>query len=102
MSQTHVRDYATAGSIESTLRQCAAASLILDADLATDQATVLANLATRNANLRPDLRSLYLTLIETIKIGFSLLGSTVMTGGSLATVYAAVDGTWQPGFAIPG
>lgn len=102
MAQIHVQDYVTAGSIESTLRQSATFGLIADADLATSQAVVLANIATRNATLRSEYLPLYHDLIATIKIAFNLLGSTVMTGASLATVYAAVDQNWQPGFAVAG
>jgi hypothetical protein len=104
MSQIHVQDTVTAGSIESSLREAATASMVADADFATDQATILANIATRNAKIvsgqRPDLYGEYLRLVATIKLAWNLLGSATMTAGSLATIYAAIDQTWQPGFGV--
>ena len=99
----HVQDLPALGSIESSLRQAATLSLIADADFATDEATTLANIATRNAKMiagqEPDLYSQYLALIEAIELGFKLLGATTMIT-DLATIYAAVDGDWQGGFAV--
>ena len=99
----HVADYPALGSIESTLRQSATLSLCADADFATDQATTLANIATRNANIlagmNPGLYDLYVALVAAVKLGFNLLGATTMIT-DLATIYAAIDGTWAPGFAV--
>ena len=99
----HVSDYAQLGSIESTLRQSATLSLCADADFLTDQATTLAAIATRNANIlagtRADLIDLYYALVAAVKLGFNLLGSTIMIT-DLATIYAAIDGNWAPGFAV--
>lgn len=95
----HVQDLSALGSIESSLRQAATLGIVADADFATDQATTLANVATRNINLRPDLQAQYQAAIAAIKLGFNLLGATVMIT-DLATIYAAIDQTWQPGFAV--
>jgi len=110
MAQNHVMDLPALGSIESSLRQAAAFSpaLVADADFATDQATTLANIATRNATIvnggRPDLYSQYRAVRRAVELGFNLLGSTVMTGGSLATIYTAAEAnnsaTWKIGFAV--
>ena len=95
-----VQDLPTAGSIESSLRQAATSGMVADADFATNEATTLANVATRNAILRPEQIPLYYSTRAAISLGFKLLGATLMTGGSLAAIYAAVDGNWQPGFAV--
>lgn len=99
----HASDYAQLGSIESTLRQAVTDGMLADADLATDQATILANLVTRNANIiagaRGDLYQRYLNLVQAIKLGVNLLGATIMITDT-ATIYAAIDGTWSPGFAV--
>ncbi len=75
--------------------------MIADSDLATDKATVLANLVTRNANLiagmRGDVYNRYLSLVRAINLGFNLLGATIMITDT-ATIYAAIEGTWAPGF----
>lgn len=100
----HVADYALLGSVESTLRQCATAGMCADADFATDKATTLANIATRNTKMinspytRPDHLSMYYRLVEAVKLGFNVLGSTTMIT-DLATIYAAIGDTWAPGFA---
>ena len=103
MSQTHVQDIVTAGSIESSLREAATLGLCADADFATDQATTLANIASRNAAIlagaNPQLLGPYYRLVEAVKLGFNILGSTTMIA-DLATIYAAVDQTWQPGFGV--
>lgn len=102
MAQTHVSDTVLQGSVESALREAATLGLCADADFATDQTTTLANIATRNANIvagqRPDLYPAYQRLVAAVKVGFNTLGSTIMIT-DLATIYAAVDQTWQPGFA---
>ena len=95
----HVQDLSALGSIESSLRQAATLGIVADADFATDQATTLANVATRNVNLRPDLLAQKEAAIAAIKLGFNLLGATIMIT-DLATIYAAVDGNYQPGFAV--
>ena len=99
----HVSDFANLGSVESSLREAATAGLVADADFATDQATTLANIATRNANIlagqRPDLYGPYQRLVAAVKLGFNLLGSTTMIT-DLATIYAAIDQTWAPGFGV--
>ena len=99
----HVQDLANVGSIESSLRQAATLGLVLDADFATDQATTLANIAARNANIlagmSPGLLPQYYALVAAVKLGFNLLGATTMIT-DLATIYAAIDGTWGPGFAV--
>ncbi len=99
----HVQDVVQLGSIESSLREAATLSLCADADFATDQATTLAAIATRNANIlagqSPTLLPKYLGLVEAVKLGFNLLGSTTMIT-DLATIYAAIDQTWQPGFGV--
>lgn len=99
----HVQDLVALGSVESSLRQAATLSLCADADFATDQATTLANIATRNALIlagqRPDLIAQYHALVQAVKLGFNLLGSTTMIT-DLATIYAAIDQNWQPGFAV--
>lgn len=99
----HPQDLPAAGSIESTLRQCATLGMCADADFATSQAATLAAIAARNANIvngqRADQYALYQSLIAAVKLGFNILGSSVMTGASLATIYAAVDQNWQPGFS---
>lgn len=106
MSQIHVQDLVHCGSIESSLRQAVTLGLLADADLTVDQTTTLAAIATRNASLltttfplRPDLLSQYYALVEAIKLGFKILGSTLMITDT-ATIYAAIDGNWQPGFAV--
>lgn len=103
MSQVHVKDTVLLGSVESCLREAVTAGMLADADLATDQATTLANIATRNAKIlagqRPDLISEYYRLVEAIKVGFNVLGATIMITDT-ATIYAAIDGDWQPGFGV--
>lgn len=100
---THVQDQALLGSIESSLRQAAQLGLVADADLATDKATILSNIETRNAKLiagqEPDLFPQYLALREAIEVGCRVLGVTTMIT-DLATIYAAIDGDWQGGFAV--
>lgn len=110
MSQNHVMDLPALGSIESSLRQAAGWStpMVADADFATDQATTLAAIATRNAaivnGLRPDLYSQYRAVRRAVELGFNLLGNTIMTGGSLSSIYTACEAnnstTWKPGFGV--
>jgi hypothetical protein len=104
MPQAHVSDYVHQGSVESSLREAETFGIVADADFATDQATTLANIATRNAKLlagqRADQLSRYYAAVQAVKLGFNLLGTSVMTGGSLATIYAAVDQTWARGFGV--
>jgi hypothetical protein len=104
MAQAHVTDVVHQGSVESSLREAANFGIVADADFATDQATTLANIATRNAKLlagqRADQLSRYYAAVQAVKLGFNLLGNTTMTSGSLATIYAAVDQTWAPGFGV--
>lgn len=96
----HEKDVPLAGSVESTLRQAATAGIVADADFATDLATTLANVDTRNANVKPENYAMYLAAKEAIKVGFNVLGATVMIT-DLATIYAACPGgDWAPGFAV--
>lgn len=96
----HEKDVPLAGSVESTLRQAAAAGIVADADFTTDLATTLAAVDTRNASIDPQNYPLYLSAKEAIKVGFNILGATVMTA-DLATIYAACPGgDWAPGFAV--
>jgi hypothetical protein len=95
----HVQDISALGSVESSLRQAATLSIVADADFATDKATTLANIATRNVNLRPELLPQYYAAIDAVKLGFNLLGATVMIT-DLATIYAEIEQTWQGGFGV--
>lgn len=99
----HVQDLVHLGSVESSLRQALTLGLIADADFATDQATTLSNVATRNADIingaRAHLYSQYLAVVEAIKLGFNILGATTMITDT-ATIFAAIDETWQGGFAV--
>lgn len=95
----HVQDLSALGSIESSLRQAATLGIVADADFLTGQTETLAAIAARNVNLRPDLLAQYHAAIAAVKLGFNLLGTTIMIT-DLATIYAAVDGNYQPGFAV--
>ena len=96
---THTADIPIQGSIESTLRQAEAADMIADADFATDQATTLANIATRNAAIHVSQVPLLEKLYHAVKVGFAVLGATTMIS-DLATIYAACEGTWAVGFEV--
>lgn len=99
MAQNHVQDISTLGSIESSLRQAVQLGILANADLATNQATTLANMATRNANLRPDLQAQYQAAIAAVKLCFNMLGNTTTIAG-LTAIYAAIEADWQLGFAV--
>lgn len=99
MAATHTADIPIQGSIESTFRQAAAAGLCADADFATDQATTLANIATRNAALHVSQQGLLQKLYHAVKVGFAVLGATTMIS-DLATIYTACEGTWAAGFEV--
>jgi hypothetical protein len=96
----HVADFPLVGSIESILRMGAAQGLIADADLATSEAAVLAAITAKGAKLHVSLHSLVLRLKQVIPLINRITGSTtLLTGGSLANIYAAIPGEWGQGFA---
>lgn len=95
----HAANIPLEGSIESSLRQAAAAGLCADADFGTDQATTLAAIATRNANVHVSQQGLLQKLYHAVKVGYAVLGATVMNA-DLATIYAACAETWGPGFEV--
>jgi hypothetical protein len=95
----HEADNQLAGAVESTLRWAAANAMVADADFATDQATTLANIATRNAAIHVTLQPFLEMIYAAVKLGFRVLGATTMIA-DLATIYAACPGgNWQPGFS---
>lgn len=95
---THVADTPNQGNIESVIRYAAQIGLITDADLATDLATVKANVTTRAASVHQDKRGFLPMLLDAITRGFGQ-APAAMIGGSLSSLYTALDGTWAAGMA---
>ena len=89
----HVKDTADAGSVVSVLKWAEKNSMVADADFATDEATTIANIRTRNANIHTDKKPMLESIIEHVKLGFRVFGATTMIA-DLATIYAAGPG-WE-------
>lgn len=96
---SHVTELPLEGSIESSLRQAATLGIVADADFTTDLATTVAAIEARNVNLDVKLLPQKLAALSAVRQGFKSLGATVMIT-DLATIYAAVAGTWGPGFPV--
>ncbi len=100
MPQIHVTDYALVGSVESVLRQGAALGIIADADLATSEAAVIAAIETKGAKLHVSYRPLVESIKKIIPFITKATGNNALvTGGSLANIYAVAPGTWGQGFS---
>ena len=95
-----VTDYPLVGSIESTIRMGATAGYIANADLATNLATILANIETRSANVHVTQRPRVDALKAAISVGFAQLGATPFTGGALSDIYTAIPETWGEGYSL--
>lgn len=96
----HVTELPFAGSIESTLRQGEQAGLITDADLTGSEAAVLVVIDARIAKLHVTQRALGISVKEAVKLITEATGNpALVTGGSLANIYAAIPGNWSPGFS---
>lgn len=96
----HVADTALAGSVESVLRQAAALGIIANGDLAASEAAVIAAIEAKGAKLHVS----YRPLVESVKkiipfIGRATGNNALVTGGSLANIYAAIAGDWGQGFS---
>ncbi|HXG84762.1 MAG TPA: hypothetical protein VNI84_12130 [Pyrinomonadaceae bacterium] len=101
MGQPHVSEFPLLGSVESVLRQGAALGIIADADLAGSEAAVIAAVEAKGAKLHVT----YRPLVESIKKIIPFITRTtgnpaLVTGGSLANIYAAAPGTWGHGFSV--
>lgn len=94
MSQ-HVADYPLGGQIEGALRRGARVGVIAAADLATNAATAKANVDTRTAGLHVSEQMHKNSVKESIDMLDNVLGSGLVSGGSLTNVYAAQEGTWD-------
>ncbi len=96
-----VEDYALAGSIESMLRQGQQAGIIVDADFAGSEAAVIAAIEAKRSKMHVSQQILIDSMKKAVPQITRVTGNAALvTGGSLANIYAAIDGTWQSGFTI--
>lgn len=101
MAKTHVADIPLAGSVESGLRLGAALPIVADGDLAGSQAAALAAIDVKVGKLHVSQKQLAYGVKKSVELVSSLEGgSTLVTGGSLANIYASVlfPGDWAAGF----
>lgn len=92
---THVADQPLAGQIEGAFRRGARTGAIAAADLATSATVAKANVDTRVRTMHVADQVHGIPVKDAIDKVDGVLGSGLVSGGSLDNIYAANPGTWD-------